>query len=95
MEGPEIEEGMQSIEDSQRLDLHQMEGNAAMMDDHVDYDDHEHLRCMCSAMHDDLHLGNRNPKHFSQFPSCYMMRIPAAGKMTYKSESVGNVLTSC
>ena len=66
-----------------------------MMEDQVDYEDQEHLRCMCSAMHDDQELCNRNPRNFSQFPSCYMRKIPAAGKMTYKSESVYNILSSC
>lgn len=58
------------------------------------YDEHNN-GYMCSAVQDEQQLQLRNPKVYGQFPSCYMNKIPAAGKQTYKSESVYNIMSMC
>jgi len=35
----------------------------------------------------------KNPKHYSQYPSCYMKRLPPAGKMTFKSEGLRSIIS--
>lgn len=56
--------------------------------------DYEDQGLMCTAMHDEQEVRQRNPKMYGQYPSCFMMKIPPAGKQTFKSEGVYNILST-
>ena len=48
---------------------------------------------MCVAYHKHDEAVNKDPRLYGAFPSCYVQKIPAAGKVTYKSESVYNIIS--
>jgi len=49
----------------------------------------------CGALLDAVDVANKNPKAYGQYPSCWMHKISAAGKMTHHSESVYNIIGTC
>lgn len=48
---------------------------------------------MCVAYQNHDEAVNKDPRLYGAFPSCYVQKIPAAGKVTYKSESVYNIIS--
>ena len=71
------------------------------MDDHEHGDedmneedmDHEHYQCNADYLPEEDNL-DKNPRNYAYLPSCYTKRIAPAGKITYRSESVFNVIKS-
>ena len=91
MESEEDRQGYGGADDqnSDQMHLQAMDEHGDQMDDQQ-YD--QAGMCMCSAMQDPNELETRNPKQFLHFPSCWMHKIIPAGRVTYKSESVYNII---
>jgi hypothetical protein len=47
----------------------------------------------CVAYNDDGEPINPDPKMYGPYPSCYVQKIVPAGKITYKSEGVYNIIS--
>lgn len=46
----------------------------------IDQYDPDYNGLLLNPQQDEIQFMNRNPKLYGQYPSCYMNRIPAAGK---------------
>lgn len=56
------------------------------------YDDEMEYYNQCAAYQEgDV---NNDPKKFDGYPSCYLHKIIPAGKLTFKSESVRDIIFS-
>lgn len=83
-------------EEQQRFQMNQIEHQMDEMDaeqQHFQMDESARPQHMCVAYHDQDEMVNKDPKLYGAYPSCFVQKIPAAGKVTYKSESVYNIIS--
>ena len=85
------EEGELPQNEEQEEFRDQFEYQQEQMDDNQEnYDLYNHV---CSGAMCQEEMVERNPQKYAYYPSCWTKKIQPAGKFTYRSENVGNILS--
>ena len=85
------EEEIPNQEDDQEQYGEQYEYQQEQMDDNQENYDLYNNACSGAQQYQEEDV-ERNPQKYAYYPSCWTKKIQPAGKFTYRSEDVGNIL---
>lgn len=88
-DGERVEDIQNALIDPQFIN----QENGLVEEEQCEDEQHQNCNCIVDYLPEDM-AADKNPRNYGYYPSCYTKRIPQAGKITFRSESVFDVIKS-